>query len=49
MTQGAFSDKYASDVDGFTNEVIWCSSYKNYFFCLFQMNDKMVTKHNWFK
>ena len=29
--QGAFSDKVAPDIDGFTDELMWCSSCKKYF------------------
>ena len=37
--QGAFSDKVAPDIDGFTDELMWCSSCKKYFCRWLQIND----------
>ena len=49
VTQGAFSDNDAPDIDGFINELFLCSSCKNYFCRWFQINDKMITKYKWFQ
>ena len=43
-TQGAFPDKVAPDIDGFTDEIMRCSSCKKSFRTWLQINNKMITK-----
>ena len=47
-TQEAFSDKLTPDTDAFTDERMWCLSFRKFFCTWLQMNNKVIMIPNKF-